>query len=365
MTSMRTQLEATFARYVPAPFVGPPSLARLLQVAGSLPGAASTFFGFECRLGAAPAEADFAVCIGRDGASCLAEALEVAAPGPEPVWLRLAAFFRQWAAHDEFGIANLWLEFDLVGSRVGAPLPVPSLFVGPRDELQNGEDLRAENLVGALDRLVADDAGRCAALRRALTALPPGGRLFQLGVMLGRPDPGLRLCVSGLLAPEIDGFLDRLGCPDADGSRATLLGSLAPITADVRLGLDARGTQVMPRIGMELRGGEGAAAAGRWQGIIEFLLARGLAEPAQLTALGAWWGLQHSRLLKQDWPATLDTHPSRPSESPAGAIWRSVHHVKLAWAPRTPLAAKAYLAARLVWPEEVTIRRLLAELRAS
>lgn len=364
MSGMHTQLRATFARYVPAPFVGPESLMRLFEVAAALPAAASTFFGFECRLGSAPAEADFAVCIARDGAPWLADAFTVAPPGPQAVWPRLAAFFRQWAAEDEVGIANVWLEFDLVGTAVGAPVPIPSVFLGPLNGLQGGEDFRAGRLVAMLDQLAADEgAGRSATLHHAMGALPPGARLFQLGVMLGRPDPGFRLCVSDLAAPAIGVFLDHLGCPDADGGRAALLNSLAPIASELRLGLDASGTRVAPRVGLEIFGGADATAPGRWQAISGFLLAHGLAERAQLEALWAWWGLQHSRLLKQDWPATLDAHPSRPHGAPAGALWRSLHHVKLAWAPEQPLAAKAYLAARLVWPEEEAIRKLLAALR--
>jgi NADPH:quinone reductase-like Zn-dependent oxidoreductase len=357
MNGMQAQLGATFARYVPAPFIGPECLARMREVAAALPAEASTFLGFECRLGAAPAEADLAICIGRDDAAHLARALALAPPGAEPVWQRLAAFCRDWVAADEAGITNTWLEFDLAGSRAGDPMPVPSLFLGMREGLEPGEDARIAATEAVLDRLSGD--GRAATLRHAVAALPQGGRLFQIGVMLARPDPGLRLCASGLDASAIGRFLDRLGCADPDGTRSALIESLSPLAAELRLGLDAQGAAVAPRLGIEIHPGHDEAAAGRWQAICAMLLDRGLAKPDQIQAIGQWMGLQHSRLLKADWPAALDAHPARRPGAPAGAMWRSLNHVKLSVEPGRPLAAKAYLATRLVWPEEAAMRALL------
>jgi hypothetical protein len=359
-------VRATFARYRPKPFVSANSLARMLRLGAALPGAATSFFGFECRLGGAAPEADFLVCIARDGhgPEALAAALERAPPDGDPFWPRLAAFCRRWT--DPAGpwhavLHNIWLEFDLAAAPEGAPVPVPSVFAGTRALRAGADPALADSVMDALDLLAGTgpSAARRAALRRGLAALPPGGMLFQLGIMLSRGDDRVRVCASGLGAVEAEAYLGALGLADPTGGRAALLAELAPMLQEIRLALDAGPDGIGPRIGVECYGGDGAEAPRRWLALFGWLVARGLALPAEREALLMWWGLQHSRLLRADWPAWTDGHPACPPGAGQGALWRSVHHVKLSLEAAGALSAKAYLASSLEWPDEVALRRLL------
>jgi hypothetical protein len=357
-------LRATFARYRPEPFVDAASLARMIRLGRSLPGAATAFFGFECRLGGAPPEADFLVCVGRDdgGPAALAAGLENAPPGPSPFWGRLAAFCRRWTDpgepwHDL--VSNVWLEFDLAGTADNETPPVPAIFIGTKALVAGAGHATADRISDALDALAGSgpSLSRRVALHRVLDALPAGGSVFQLGVMLSRGDDRVRACVSGLAAPALDRYLTTLGLPDPDGSRAAFLADVGPVCAEIRAGLDATADGIGPRVGFECYGGD---TGPRWLALLHWLHQSGLASHTEIQALLAWEGLQHSRLLRDNWPAWTDGHPARPSEGGAGALWRSLNHVKVTLDPALPMAAKAYLASRLVWPTEQGMRDLVA-----
>ena len=360
-------LSATFARYRPELFVDAASLARMVRLGAALPGASTAFFGFECRLGGAPPEPDFLVCVTRDddGAAALAAGLEAAPPGPDPFWGRLAGFCRRWAGPDgpwRDVVSNIWLEFDLAGTVEGDVPPVPAIFTGT-DALVSGADHATIDLVSdALDALAGAGPSmrRRAALRRVVDALPPGGSVFQLGVMLSRGDDRVRACVSGLGGAALDQYLAALGLPDPDGARAALLAAVEPVCAEVRVGLDATEDGIGSRVGFECYGGERPEDGPRWLALLDWLQARGLASQAEVDALMAWGGLQHSRLLRGDWPGWTDRHPARPPGGDAGALWRSLNHVKITLDPAAPMAAKAYLASRLMWPTDAVVRGIVA-----
>lgn len=364
---MDSLLRATFARYRPEPFVDAASLARMLRLGRTLPGAATAFFGFECRLGGAPPESDFLVCVAHDdaGPARLAAGLETDPPGPDPFWPRLAAFCRRWS--DPGGpwqdlVSNIWLEFDLAGTPEAEAPPVPAIFIGTDALVAGANPATSDQISDALDALAGagPSSSRRAALRRVVAALPEGGAVFQLGVMLSRGDDRVRACISGLAGPALDRCLTTLGLPDIDGARAAFLASVEPVCAEIRAGLDATADGVGRRVGFECYGGLGPDDASRWLALIGWLERHGLALPGEAQALKAWGGLQHSRLLRDAWPGWTDQHPARPPEAGAGALWRSLNHVKITLDPPAPLAAKAYLASRLIWPTEATIRDLVA-----
>lgn len=363
-------LHATFARYRPEPFVSVASLARMLRLGAMLPGSATDFFGFECRLGGAPPEVDLLVCIAREGGGpeALAAALDEAPPGPEQIWPRLAAFCRSWVDAStpwHASVDNIWLEFDLAGIAEGAAVPVPAVFIGSGTLQAGAPPEVADDVSGALDALAgaAPSVARRVALQRALAALPPGGALFQLGVMLSRADDRLRICASGLDPAALQAYLVALGLPDDTGERSALLAAVGPLCAEIRVGLDAAADGIGSRIGFECYGGTERADVPRWLALMDWLVRQGLATEAERQALLAWSGLQHSRLLRADWPDWLDQHPARPPLGGTGALWRSLNHVKVTTETRKEPSAKAYLASRLVWPTNVALHELVSAIR--
>jgi hypothetical protein len=361
---------AAFARQVPSRFFSPDNRARIVAVAAALPGLATDFFGFECRLGGAPPESDFLICVERDHgeAAALADAMERAPPGPEPFWRQLGSFCRQWTDGCEpwHGlIHNLWLEFDLAGT-LGVPaVPVPSVFIGTEALTADAAPAVVAELAGALGRLTGqpDRPARCAALRAAVGALPPGGKLFQIGIMLSRGDDRVRICARDIAADRLPGFLAALGHPDPGAGLADLLRRYAGVAAELRVGFDAGPSGIAPRVGIEVYCGSDAAGGTRWQALQDTLRDDGLIRPDEIEAIAGWWGVLHERLLGPVWPRWLAEHPLGRGRDRQGCVSRLMHHVKITWSEQLPPAAKVYLSARLHWMEDAVLSQRISGLR--
>lgn len=337
---------------------------RVLDAAALLPAAASGFFGFEARLGDSAPEVDFLACISAEAGGREAWAAAMPPPGMEaaPAWRRAARFVQAWAEpgspfHDP--IINMWVEFDLIGDPA-APL-LPSLFFGT-NVLGPEQAAPSEHqwLTAAIEQVA--DAPPSDARRRTiadcLAALPSDGRLFQIGTMLSRRQPFLRLCFRGLPITEITGYLEGIGWRGVRGELETLLGTIAPLIDDVLLDLDID-DGVGDRIGLECYLEDGPQLPERLTAFLTHLRTVGLCTDTKAAALAAWFGLTHERWCRNSWPADLRDHPRRPGPGHSGGFVRSLHHVKLVFDPPRALQAKAYLANRFAWIDDAVLKRAL------
>src|SRR5262249_28548220 len=150
-----------------------------------LPASASSFFGFECRLGETDAFADFLACIAAGGGEREAwvRSLRPTAAGGSRIWSGLTDVARDWAdpaSELHTPITNIWVEFDLAGS--SADPRVPSVFLGS-DELGPERSDAAGHawLIAAMARLSGAPLGteRRRIIGNCIAALPTRGRLFQ------------------------------------------------------------------------------------------------------------------------------------------------------------------------------------------
>jgi hypothetical protein len=357
---MDALVRASLARGAPWGFLPPSAEARVLAVAARFPAAATGFFGFECRPGGHLAETDFLFCTahGSGEPEALAEALRTAPFGAAP-WQDLGRFCTAWSTEATLAerIENLWLEFDLAGgTSPPSELPVPSVFVGAR--VGGPEAERLEWLFEAAALL--GGAALPAQVRRAvadcLATLPEGGTLFQFGLMLSRPARQLRLCLRDVPAEQLASMLDAMHWQGARQALATLVARTEG--AELRLGLDVT-DRVLPRLGMEIRPARPEAAGAMHAALRTF----GLAGEEELRELSRWWGLAHQQILRAAWDERLAHHPACPGPAHRGAILRNEHHVKITIEEDGAMAAKSYLAARLVWLTDEQTRTILRQVR--
>jgi hypothetical protein len=357
---MDALVRASLARGAPWGFLPPPAEACVLAAAARFPAAATGFFGFECRLGGQLAETDFLFCTARAPGEreALAEALQPPTFGAA-AWSDLRRFLAAWCSETTLAerIENLWLEFDLAGGTSPiSGLPAPSVFVGVR--VGSPEADRVEWLFEAAALL--GGAALPAEVRRAVAdcvaALPEGGALFQFGLMLSRPARQLRLCLRDVPAERMPLVFDAMHWQGARGALAAMLARVEG--AELRLDFDVT-DHVGPRVGVEIKPARPEAVAATHAVLREL----GLAGEEELRELGRWWGLAHQQILRDAWDERLARHPARPGADHRGAILRDLHHVKVTIEEDGAMAAKAYLAARLVWLTDEQMRSVLRQIR--
>jgi hypothetical protein len=296
--------------------------------------------GFECRLNGAGA-IDLGLAIPRlPGGTSLAT-ISIDALGER--WGPLRRFAEGWARADSplaGRMPVLFLEFDGAADAVGA-LPLPSMFCGldwPVDELigrQRAASRRAGRLLAAtLEGLRGarfDRVLQRAALR-AVAALPRGGVLLHVGVMLGRPGAGLRFSV---LVPRFraEAYLQAIGRDDvARGAvdaieRYSARGGFPTSGSHVQLDFDPGGSD--RRLGVTVR----PVVDDGWAPLVLQLVDSGVCSPESGAALLRWRGSMLA-------PVVPDGVPVR--------LARRIEHVKLVCDSTGLTGAKAYCTAAAV-----------------
>jgi hypothetical protein len=340
---MRGFLDAVAARLQPA-LLGDVALERLRAAAALLPESAGTsLFGFEVALGHDRAECDFLVSFStaENGPRLLREAASSPERAADPAWCAVARFATRWGAELRDRIDDVWLEFD-----IGSDHPrSPSLFFRPVGAAGD----RYESLDAALASLL--DERLRASVRLGLTRhgdrLREHGSLFQVGVLLPRAAPGVRLClmmerdkaahaVQALgLAVDRD-LLDAIARP-FEGVRAH--GAL-----DVDLAQD-----LLPSVGFEsyLQPRLQTAATLSANGLLHALARRRLVTPARIAALQAYVGTQYPGP-GEPWPEVVEAGRRLAQDRQWSCLVRYLHHVKVSFGAHGA-SAKGYLAVQHLW----------------
>jgi SAM-dependent methyltransferase len=332
--------------YLPRQLVSEACIQTIQSTTRGLPGTLSTTFLFETRLGDPAAWVDFGWRIDRSSLGHRILAGQSAESLPERFlrrasWTRLSDFARRWAdasssLHER--VSDIWLELDLAGR--GARAAIPSVYCGAGgwlpDELAllRGRELSAE--------VVA----RVAACQEAL---PPGGGVFQVGVMLSRAEDGVRLILRGIPPLALPDYLERSGWGQAPAGLATLLDIAAGFALHPNLCLDV-GRTFGRTIGLECSAHRiGPNAPARWPELLDGLVRRGLCRPEKAVALLEWASLARGTLCIGEWPEHLRSAASPPLAGEQPAVYRNLSHLKLVCYTDGRLEAKAYLAAHYVW----------------
>jgi hypothetical protein len=334
--------------FVPAPLIDAAWKERILATAGVLPSRfVDSLFGFECPLGTDEPAADFLVSAQTRmrGAELLGDtAAALESRHPDSSWSSIGALAERW--QNDPRVDNFWLEFDL-----GGPAPrVPNLFFGPvrsgdsrRELLEVLRDYGPDLLGGAID----DELD--ASLRRSAEKLPERARVFQVGAMRARPYDGFRLCINEIYLDTILAFLEGIGYSGDLGAVRDLCVWVQPLVDAYALDVDLT-PGVGPRVGFECyldpRGDE-ASTRPRRDRFLAALVEAGACVVAKAESVARYPGRSDAVRHKELW--------AQPLKSMGGLLRRvscfrrSLHHVKLSFAPGAPLQAKAYLAVHHEW----------------
>jgi lantibiotic modifying enzyme len=371
--SLAEHLTAALAPYRPESLISRAAMDDIKsRTARHLPAEMTGLYGFECRLGEPAPAADFLVCVGPDTEQWAA--LQQCAVGmTAPAWQRLATLLESGAPMAT-EIHNMWLEFDLVAGPEadGDALPPPSVFFGTDalTAMPTGDagDLppQATWLAEAIGTLRGDApaATQRRTVAQCLAALPASGRLFQIGMMLSRPEPFLRLCVRDLGTAEIAPYLAAIDWPGARAPLAALLQRLSPLVDHIRLDLDVT-DGVLPPLGLECYITQPARTAERFHALVQALVEDGLCRPEKAQGLMAWFGITHERRHAAIWPPSLLRLKAALEREEASVFRRWIHHVKITLDGKGGVSAKAYLAVAPGFIADAALRAMLQQAASS
>jgi hypothetical protein len=326
-----------------------------------VPSALTGFFGFECPLGTTEPVADFSLRINAAGEREALAGASVENPLPErlwrsPVWRQVRRFGEAWvdpASPLAAQLSELWLEFD-VSATTALDSEVPNVFLLIQRDVADRNDDR-DRYRPNVERSLALLSGAefpppvLRSLRTCMEAVPNGpNRSFFLGLMLGRRNDSVRICVRGLRADQIPEYLETIGWRGPRDAACEALLPLAQHAERLTLDLDA-GEMIGLKLGLEYRlpreGGTAAVAE-----FLDALVARDLCVAAKRQGLIDWIG----RIFEpENGPA--------PPQHLSAALWLSglwasssltsqLNHVKITLEPGChKLSAKAYLALERRW----------------
>ncbi|WP_438030144.1 hypothetical protein [Sorangium sp. So ce233] len=300
---------------LPRELVDDGAWARVTRVAGSLP-SAMVLHSLECRLAGGASQVDYLACAARrDGSAPMLAAsdprrwfdLDASA---ETAPARIGALLAAWGAPTSAmadAISAVWLEFDLDGVR--RPVPRVGLCVDPN--LGHGSHAPSREPTEAAEQALALlrgglSASARSALRRAIEALPPGGRAVHVGVAVASPEEWLR-CVPALPREDIPGYFERLGWRLPPSAREALDELCIPRDGRAKIDVDIVDGELLPKLGVfsELWP-HGAAVRGAAGALLDRLVDRGLCTIEKQEALCRWPGRSTARIEGVSWPIALD-----------------------------------------------------------
>ncbi|HEY2900490.1 MAG TPA: hypothetical protein VGL59_07940 [Polyangia bacterium] len=292
-------------------------------------------FGFELRLQPTAAAVDFYTSVaarggGREIWGRAPLMVSDVSPADTLAWRRVGAFATRWADPASLlhtPIAMVFLEFD---APFTAARP-PSIFARVDAAIGDGAQqwAQAAPMVDDLARTLLGqpvDAATRAQLDTVFRALPPGGRVIDVAVMLPREQVAVRLFISVPRA-RLSGYLDALGWADEAGQLPGVLHALFPASAHVSLQIDVSAS-VGRRIGIELSPALSRETGDEWVTIGDRLQRFGLCGGDQSEALARWPGTGAPVAVGGRWPSR--------------AV-RLISHVKIVLEPPRPIEAKVYL----------------------
>jgi hypothetical protein len=360
-TPLANVLDLVVQPYVSPALIAPDNFTAIQTIARHLPSTLTTFFGFECRLGATAAPTDFLLSVtpptGRDVLAGQGAALPTSWL-QHPVWQHLGTFARRWADPDAVlhrAVNNVWLEFDLADSPTD--LPVPSVFFGPQPLRAHAPHAWVGATAIPLLRGIPLPAAMVRRFEHCCAALPGEAYVFQIGLMLARQVDVVRVCVRNLPAAHLGAYLQRIGWDGAAAGLSSLVATLAPLVDRIDLDLDV-GETIFPKLGLECYFQLGPDWREKLSHFLDYLVDQEWCCATKRDALLVYNGYVQERADVARWPHHLLHASQLLGPGMVSMFLRFVHHVKVVYHPDGYGEAKAYLAVGHRWCPRATLRQL-------
>ncbi len=340
-TSILTVLEL-IRESLPGGLIDAEGYTHLAAIAEQLPEALTTFWGFETRLGEPAARADILFETRKEsrGQSLLAGATPSALDDlcrQWQTWQILREFAKRCQDRNHpfsSGIRNLWLEFDAAGTTSTAETTTlirqPSVFLGPDTHALSKDTLL--HLILDASAIFKQSDGWHPGLDALIAVLPDGAEIFQVGFMLARKSPGLRVCVNKIPVEDIPTWLCQTGWEGDALALARILEPIATRSQIVSLNLNVTAKGPVEKVGVDCYMDWLIDDAGQWAPLLDWLEQQRLCLPQKRRGL-------------EEFPG-LSLCPPQPEDASVAYlnIFRKIHHIKLSITGGRVVEAKGYLA---------------------
>ncbi len=252
-------------------------------------------------------------------------------------WQKIFRFCAEWGeagSLPDINIQNIWFEFD--HDQLVKELPEPCLFFSIRglDKKSRFEKDKSnksklnwlfessfQTLVSK--KLTGNLAGK---VEECMSALPPNGAVFQIGVLLSRNPDSLRLCTA-MPVNEYRGYLEKIKWPGSFEYIIPSLHTFGSCADAVFLDIDV-GEEVLPKIGMECAFRKKSDIKAK---LAEFL---GLLIELQLCS-------KKNASIVVDW---LNNEDRKETFGKKAGLKRDLSHIKIILDEDNMAVAKAYLS---------------------
>jgi hypothetical protein len=233
-----------------------------------------------------------------------------------------------------------WFEYDISRGR-----RQPSFFVGPKGNGRTEHALLASELV--LGRELAPAVVREV---RRVGAPAPGVRLFQVGWMLARERPGLRLCFCAYDAKLLQEIIDRVATGAQRDVLVDVCARFVDCATEFAIAVDVGDGEVAPRIGLEfgMQGWKPSLPLQAWGEMLLRLDQDGLCATRERRDLLRWPGRMTEKNTPEGWPAHLRSAGALLGPYEA-RIERAIHHIKVLVEGSEVSKAKAYFGTLQSW----------------
>lgn len=327
---------------IPSTLVDEQGYQRLAVVAENLPVALTTFWGLECRLGEEVAAADILCEIknGFLGQKLLAGSIPSTVDRlceRWPAWQNLRNMAQLWTEQTHIfntGIRNIWLEFDTAALSAADDviqlIGNPCIFFGPKPLSQAQLIQIIQEVLVVLGRQDLLTNGN----RNFISTIPDEVHLFQIGLMMGRQEQGLRVCINGPPPEAIAGMLDHLQWQGNINSMAQTIKKLSFLVQAMAICLDVVDGKAVEKIGIECYMDWSLEKSEQWIPLLDFMEDANLCICKKRRGLLAFPGITitpFDERLYADGMINLN-------------LFRRIHHVKISAAHDRLVEAKAYLA---------------------
>jgi len=336
--------------HLPPSLVAAEIVPRIQNLACRLP--PITPAGFEIRLRADEPQVDLLQCItaGEDAPLILADYIRSSEWEAQPAWARLADFCCVWddgASPLHGALRDIWLEFDLDAKAIHAT-PIPSVFLTLNTKLPATDTFAA--MEAALPLLLASPGSPVLLdnITRCFRAVPEGGVISHIGLMLSRSVEALRVNVQQLGREQVEPFLTQLGWSAALTGLDELLGRIFELVDHATLCLDM-GVRLYPRLGLECTTRQLTRRPAQLMELLDDLVKRNLCAPEKRAALAQWTGATSPKTTGVGWPDHLIARSLMQPPDRFSVMGRRLSHIKLTFQPGRALEAKGYIGFGNLW----------------
>lgn len=342
--------------HLPSALIDNSQWEKIVKVGDIIPSAATTFFGFESRLGVLEAKADFLFCADATEAGrrvLAANAYGIDLPKvlfDHPVWQNLRRFSTNWDSeasvlHEQ--VRNIWLEFD-TATDDPETIPIPSCFFGP--EAIFSTPALAQNhpyayvWEAAIPLLLGRDLPNITQqiLMSCIEYLPEKAYIFQVGLMLARNSDAVRICVRDIAPHDVVSYLKRLNWSGNSEKLMVLLNEVSQFTDRIDLDIDIT-DRVHPKIGLECYLHKQPKFDDRWNDFFNYLVMQGHCVLQKYQALWEYPGYIRQKMASKLWPSGMRKLGGLLGSNYEWVIFKGIHHIKLVYQEDHVHEAKAYL----------------------